>query len=344
MAFNFWITPGIGDWSDASNWSNDTVPTVGDVDIDQAGVIVATNIGIVDQTVWLDQTSSAPASLELIGSSLGPDSALIINETTQIGSVTFHNSALQGLIFAASGDTVASIDGGTSAVNYGEIGAANLSSPTAFTIEADGAAFGNAGTIVAGPNGGFTLGLGQTPGATETTWNTGTIEAANGGNVQIGGLQQGATSYATVLNLGQINADAGFVDLQGNVVQSSTGVMNVTNDGTIELDGTTTAGTIDIQSGMLDFGGPAVQTPIEILGAFGFQSTIAFTGSSGILSFGTLQGISETFDASTDKLFITAPFEGTPALGAAIQLAGSYNASDFAVSGSSIVYTAHTIS
>ena len=244
---------------------------------------------------------------------------------------------MNGIVFAQSGNSQISIDAGTSAVNYGLVAVASTTS-AGVTMLADQGAFANVGKIEVGANGSFALQLGHEAG------NFGTIQVDPGGRVQLNAYADTPATTGTFDNHGQIAINAGGVSVTGNLTQD-TGSIDITNNGSLTLTGTTTGGIIAIESGMLDFAGPQIPAPIPYLGAYNFKSTVEFTGPGAILSFGTTSGLGERYDATTDRLFITAPFEGAQqTTGLTIQLAGMYDPSQFSVSGSTIVYTAHPAS
>lgn len=350
MAVEFWggagnhgQFAGTGDWSTASNWIPSQVPASGDLAIDQGGYIVATNVGIVDTTVWLYANEYVPAGLTLDGSSLGPGSLLLTNADNSLTGIALKNSALEGSIFAGSGATSMGVDPNSSAVNYGWIGIADNTGDASISLE-DHGSFGNSGGIEAGVNGTFSLAFGGDPDTTQYVWNTGYMTADPGGRVALysnGETASGTAYTGTLLNTGSVNANGGSVEIDANVVQAPNASIDVTNGGSLTLSGAVDDGTIQITSGMLSFRGN--WTGPGPFASAHFDSTLAFTGSSATLDFGeTVSAID--FLPSLNRLEVAFPWEGNYAYDAYLNLSGSYTASDFTVSGHQVIYTAHPTS
>lgn len=320
------------DWFDPYSWTPNQVPEPGDLAILQSGYISAEYTGIVGETIWMDFMSGQEDMLYLIGSSLGPTSYLLSNAQGGLVQVRLNNSALQGNIFAAQGPTEFSIDRYSSAVNYGWIGIATASGRASITLAADGQ-FANNGEIEAGINGEFSLVFGQ--GYPEFNgqqyfFNSGKLQADPGGMLALDSMSAG-----TVVNLNQINANGGAVYVDSNMIMAGPGALNITNGGAALLAGTTDGGTINIQSGMLDFHNQASLT---------FLSTLEFSGSGATLVFDGAS-VSESFDAAKNSLDISVNYPGQQPYMAALQLDQShaYAAANFSVqNGNQIVYLAHS--
>jgi hypothetical protein len=324
---------GIGDWSTAANWTPADVPQNGDTMVDQGGDIIATNVGLVSGEVLLNYEQAVPVGLTLDGSSLGPSTYTVLDSPQGVTQMVLENSNLQGIIFADNGATDMTVAQNKAAVNWGWVGIANQSGHASIVQQTYGN-FGNAGDVIAGQNGQYNLFFDAFPSA--YTWNTGLIQAGQGGSV----LLQSEASSAQFLNLGVLDADGGSVDAQTNILQSQSGVISVTNGGTLTLSGATDGGTIKIDSGMLDFGGTGPDGP-NPYGAWNFNSTVDFTGPSATLDFG--ENISATYQAGSNDLQVSLPYAGGT-VEHQIQLAGAYTANEFTVSGSQILFNAQPTS
>ena len=191
--------------------------------------------------------------------------------------------------------------------------------------------------VEARDNGVVGLTFGQTQ--TQVLTNTGTIEADPGGLIQLTSGGSGGSLTGTIINNGQINAVGGTIDITAQVTQSASGVMTISNNGTLTLAGATDGGTIIIQSGMLNFA-PTQFAPGPYA-ASALTSPVEFTGSNASLNFG--EPVSEVFRAATNDLLVTVPWGGGIATAADIHLQGAYSAADFSVQGNQILYTAHPV-
>jgi hypothetical protein len=334
---NFWQTT-YGDWSTAANWSTNTVPAVGDLDIIQSGRVEANTIGIVGQVVWLDSTAYNAVELDLNGSSLGHNSWLYLNSTYIANNLDLQNSSLQGDIFAGSGITDVTVARDSAAVNYGWIGVAG-STATAIDVSSQGN-FANNGEIEAGINGSFALTFGYPfpeYGGQQYVFNSGILDADPGGTLGV----SGSGGAGTLINLGQINVNGGTVDINATLLQAGSGTVNV-NGGTLAFQSPSDGGTINITAGTLDF--PAIPPEAnEPNAATVFASTVDLNGASATMTFGSAKTVSDVLNANTLTVYDTSNTQ--PVQLATIHLGGAtvYSAAEFTTSGNSVLF-AHATS
>ena len=122
--------------------------------------------------------------------------------------------------------------------------------------------------------------------------------------------------------------------------QTDTGVTRVENNGTLNLNGVATAGTVAITSGMLQFGLFARSNPGPSASE-SFASHLVLDGMTASLGFGSVP-IAETFDETAQELIVTAPFGGQPTVIGDFHLGGARAllASEFKVGadGSSVLF------
>lgn len=337
---------GAGAWTLATNWIGG-VPRSGDTDTDKNGVITATSTRIADQTVVLDSADAEPwlpIGLNMINSNFGPGSYLQIKATpTDPINVELHNTLMRGDVLTWAGASCFIIDAGTSTTNYGWIGVAS-GAGGASDVVVDYGTFTNVGTIQSGANGNFDLVFGNNPAQQQYVVNNGIIEADKNGTLAFNAGQSGSVSYGTVINRGTISADGGTITLLSDLTQSATGVVSITKGGVLNMSGEADGGTIQIQSGMLNFGEQAtfLAGPAS---AAEFTSKLDFTGSSGAVAFGNPQ-IKEAFSAATHSISIKAALPGTQNFTQIADLhlgtARVYSASEFSIGGSMLLFHATT--
>jgi len=336
---------GVGDWSTSANWIGGT-PVSGDSDTDKNGVITATNIRIIDQTVVLDSADAGPAvpiGLNLMGSNMGQGSYLLVEATdTDPINVELHNTWLRGNVFTESGAACFIIDAGTATTNYGWIGVAGAGGVS--DIVADFGSFTNFGAIQSGVNGNFQVQFGESASQKQYVVNRGVIESDKGGTITLTSLHVGPISYGTVTNYGTIKSAGGTVSIYSDLSQSTNGLVSVSKNGILNLSGEMDGGTIQIQSGMLNFG----QQPEFAAGpssAASFKSKLDFTGTSAEVAFGN-PVIREAFSAATQEIFVTGIIPGTQTFGQIADLhlgtARVYSTSEFSISGSMLLFHATT--
>lgn len=335
MSVKRW-TGGGGNWSDPANWSDLTVPALGDLVIDQTGQILINDLTVND-TFLLYADPGTSVGLTLIATTLGVASTLETNAGGgQIG-LYFANSALQGALLAESGTTVVTIVAGTGAINYGTMATSSNGPAGIAVIDNPGALFENPGVIETAMFGSISIAFGQDSGAVQTMVNQGTIEADAGGVLAIGSAVYGATTSGEVMNTGLIKANAGSVTIDTAVVQGPNGHLTIAYDGEMTVAGKVDGGTVEIQSGMLQFAAsPAFGSPGPVAASL-FNAVVAFTGTTGAIGFGDTP-IAEAFNAAADQVIITVA--GTSTQIATIQLDSSraYAAQDFSAVGSTLQY------
>ena len=111
----------------------------------------------------------------------------------------------------------------------------------------------------------------------------------------------------------------------------------MTNNGTLALEGNVDGGTIQIESGMLDYTAAGIAPGAP--GATGFDLLLALTGAEADLRFFGFQSIEAVYNPSSNALSVSDP---TGKLIVDIPLASNraYSASDFHTSGIDVIYTA----
>ena len=310
------------------------VPGAGDLAIDQNGSIVATNLQI-GSTVLLDSSQTGSVGLSLVSSILDSGSTLVTNAGNSSIAVNLANSVLQGSVLASGGGTNLSVDRDAIGLNTGSIDVAGASTTADLFIINQGA-FANAGVMEAGNHGNLTLDFGSSVYSPYIA-NFGLIQADKGGTV----LLQEFGPNAPLINAGLISAAGGEVAVAAGVTQLPSGTISVTDSGTLLLEGNVEGGTIQIQSGMLDYS--AAGTVPGEPGASGLTAAVAFTGPSADLRFYSESSVQDTFDAATNTLAVTNP-AGTTIVD--IQLASNrvYSAANFQASGTDIAYIAQPAS
>jgi hypothetical protein len=331
---------GTGQWSDPGNWNPAVVPGARDLAISQNGTIIATSTKI-DSLVLLDPGQNGSVGLSLVDTTLDPRG--IVAETgSGIVNITLQDSILSGAVWASNGITELSTERGSSGLNTGFIGVGGTSVGSDMFI-ANLGPFNNDGVMWAGNRGNLTFDYGGTTYSPDIT-NSGQIEAVTGGTV----LFEGFGSNEPLVNAGRITAAGGEVAVISNggtqavaIKQLPNATINITNNGSLLLEGNVDGGTIQIESGMLGYtvaglvpGGP---------GATGFGSTLAFTGTTADLRFYEVTSVQEIFDPATNILAVT---DSAGKLSVNIPLANNhaYSAANFHVSGVDVIYTAQPTS
>ena len=310
------------------------VPGAGELAIDQNGSIVATNLQI-GSTVLLDSSQTGSVGLSLVSSILEPGSTLVTNAGNSSIAVNLANSVLQGSVLASGGSTQLLVASGSIGLNTGSVDVAGASTTADLSVGNNGA-FANAGVMEAGNHGNLTLSFGS-EGNTSYTANFGLIQADTGGTAF---LQQFGPN-APLLNTGLIAAAGGEVAVEARITQLPSGTISVTDNGTLLLAGNVEGGTIQIQSGMLDYS-PAGTVPGEP-GATGLTATVAFTGPSADLRFFGSGTVQDTFDAGSNTLAVMNQ-AGTTVVDVQLASNRAYSAANFHASGSDIAYVAQPTS
>lgn len=148
----------------------------------------------------------------------------------------------------------------------------------------------------------------------------------------------------TLHNAGTIDADGGQM-IVGNVTQTSSGLIEIENGGSLAIEGPVTGGLVKITSGHLNFNQHA------FAGANGapingnrFQSPLELDGPADIAFVGGQRPITRLdFDPTANTLTVLGPIFGNDSPFATLHLAGTYTADEFAISpdGTHMTFTAN---
>jgi hypothetical protein len=179
-------------------------------------------------------------------------------------------------------------------------------------------------------------------GTTRQFVNTGSIEADVESTIRIAAPTQSGVHWGEVVNDGLIRAAGGSIEIDAPLSQDAGGRVVVADGGVVRLDDSSDGGSIEIQGGMLAFGGSSGATSVSAA-ARGFHSDLIFSGSTGLLNFSAGQAsIQEVFrgiDATSAELTVFTA-DNQPL--ADIHLTGGhYTADEFQVSGAIINFIDH---
>jgi len=214
-----WVTGGsTANWTDASNWSNGTVP----------GATVTITSANNDQSIATFNV--APITYGVAGNPVVIDSA-----SENIKSITFDTAAGDFVIGSSNLNSLFLSSAGSIQITNALANAAN--SPVTETI--------NAPLVIEGANGSYFF-----------TNNAATGTAAKAGTLIIGGTVRGGAAGTTVLTLGGTNSNANTVS--GNISNGTstslaitkTGIGSWVLSGTNSFTGTTTlsGGTLSVST------------------------------------------------------------------------------------------------
>lgn len=346
FGFSNW-NGGSGLWTDNASWLYGA-PGPGDF----AAIHNGSSVLVNDETIsgvslLLDGIRPSNGTLALSMENASTDANTTIGS---FGAVTLvlHDSTLAGQTISSFGEMSVSIEAGSTATNTGTMAAASFFSIAPFAasivIDDNKGTFSNAGALQSATafssvtvnfGGQFTAPDGQ------TIANSGVIQADAGGLVDIEAAHAFTTSFGVLANSGLIDANGGTVVINADLQQAASAVTHIENGGTLDLNGLSTGGTIEITSGMLNFGDFDRGNPGP-LASEGLASQLVLDGSSASLGFGSIP-ISQVFDEASQTLTITAPFSGqAPAAIGSFHLLGpaAFSASDFSVGpdGSTVLF------
>lgn len=343
FGFSNW-NGGSGLWSNGDSWLYGE-PGPGDVAAIHSGSSVLVNdMTLSGVEIVLSRLQPPTVALSLENSSTDAGTTIV-----SFGTVTLdlHDSTLAGKTFGAFGELDVSIEAGSTATNSGTLASftlPGLALPAAIVIDDNKGTFSNSGAMQAATaDSSITVNFGgQFAGPDgQTIANSGIMQADAGGVINIQAAHAFTTSFGAVSSTGVIEANGGTVVINADLQQSASAVTHVENGGTLNLDGLATGGTIEITSGMLNFGDFARGNPGP-LASEGLASQLVLDGSSASLGFGSIP-IAEMFDEASQTLTITAPFTGqAPAAIGSFHLLGpsAFSASEFSVGpdGSTVLF------
>jgi autotransporter-associated beta strand protein len=156
--------------------------------------------------------------------------------------------------------------------------------------------------------------------------NYGNYQVDPGGAMSFLRRNNTPSTYNWLSNAGALTVNGGTMWMGANVWQAGAGHITVTGNGVLTLTGTTDGGTIQINSGMLNFA-PTQFAPGPV-GASNLKSSISFTGQTGEINLGeAIQ--SATYDATGNDIKVMVPWKGNHVQAADFHLAGSYAANQF---------------
>src|SRR6185437_11627730 len=309
-----WKNPVNGDWSNASDWSTNTVPTSADtVTISASGPYIVT-ISSADRANTLTFNASSAALFENAGSltmagALTVNSGFVsLNEANTIGSVTLAGGMLAFGNGSALGSGTVSLSGGELLGTANETVANQLAFSGTSTIAAAHGTTLNENAPNYSINSNTTLNFGSVGEDGTVLWHTGSGSSINfpfpSVHVQAGTLKGADASFSFILNnASQTTIDPGAsIDLAGfnTPIADLTGGGAVTNSGaaaTLTLGAANFSGTIDgalslifnrnaSLSGLEDYtGGATIATPV----------TVANTGTYDIVSNNGIAGTPASF-------------------------------------------------
>jgi hypothetical protein len=337
-------TAGSGLWADAANWQGGA-PVYRDLAvIPSSSAVDCRGVYLSGVTLLLEQTTDKPVLFSLNTATLGVSSSI-----TTLGDVTLtiQDATLLGTTYFSSGNVSVSINPSSFATNAGNMIVYSGSGPASVTVNADRGAFSTTGAMHVETNGTLDITYGGTfPTTPQSISNTGTVEASDGGKITFDATHAFTRSFGILNNSGVIDANGGTVTINSDLNQSDTGIVQVENNGTLNLDGVVTAGMIRITSGMLEFGLFGRSNPGPIASE-SFASRLVLDGIGASLGFGSVP-IAEAFNESAQELVVTAPFGGLPTVIGDFRLGGpsAFLASEFKVGtdGSSVLFTRAPIS
>ena len=345
---------GSGDWTDPVNWIGG-VPARGDTVGVFSSASVADDIKVQGITLSHNAMSfiregTAALTVEFQDTTIGRGSSITTVGEGGPVDLTLDNTRLLGSISDSFGQIDATVDAGNSFVNRGQIKAAPGIGGSRINIR-DNGTFTNAGTIVAANpiipsiKGEVAVSFGDfRTGQHTTIKNAGLIKASDGGTVNLDGSLGYIQHFGTISNTGVLDATkGGTLDINADVVQTGCGKVVADSGASVFLSGKSSGGSYQISDATLSFGNFGRFSAFPIA-AVGFHSMLNLGGSSDTLSFGGAV-ISETLSADAHHLLISSfPYPpGLPAQVADFRLdpAANYTASQFAVHGSDVVWTAH---
>lgn len=342
MAIKFWAG-GVGVWSNPANWKGGP-PGYRDLAVVQSGAAVdCGNLNLNGITLLVQQTTPQYIFLGLAGTVIGPQSSIVTqgNNTT----ITLQNTSLLGSTYISTGTVAMPINPNSNAVNAGNMVVVGYSGPAILNLDANRGGYTNTGTMHVETNGSLNISYGgQHPTSPQAISNAGRIEASDGGTFTFDAAHAFTQSFGTVFNSGLIDANNGTVTINADLNQTDGAVTHIENNGTLNLNGVATAGTIEITSGTLNFGEFSRGNP----GPFSsenFASHLTLDGLTASLGFGAVP-VQESFNAATQELIVNSLSGGKPTVIGDFTLnngSGGFTASEFSIDakGTSVLFT-HT--
>ena len=307
-----WTNSAGGDWSDASDWSTDTVPTFSDDVLIVEGSPTVVTISGADEAATLTFNTAEGELVENAGSlsvvgELHVESGLVsLNEANAIGTITMDGGELAfgnsgglgtGIVFFNGGELLATENESlTNEVVFKE--AARIAAAHGTTLDEDASLWsiqanttldigspGDDGTIIWHTNAASTV----SPATESVIVQAGTLKAADADFTDLfaGGVQTGVDVGATI-DLAGFNADISDL-LSSGVVTDSGGAATLTLDGGARFSGGAITGSLSVI-----FGANAALAGLE-----------DYTGSA------TLEGTASVINSGTYNLVANTNVNGT---------------------------------
>jgi hypothetical protein len=298
---------GSGNWSDKTKWSTGQVPN-GNVNVAIDGGKLAASPVTLDTTAAVNNiTIDVDDSLTGIGTAV-----LTVNGTSinSAGTMTFTQSSGLGIgpmttVTLSGGGTLTLSTSNNSICACGASGSALVNQNTIQGVGAVGKgtlALNNRGTINANVSGGTLV---VQPSSTGLT-NSGTMEATNGGMLQI---SSGFANTPFNNSGGTIEASngstvrlSGAIWTGGKLTTSGTGVFQVFAGNSTTLDNLTNAGNFQVLSaGTLTLGGTINNTGTISLNSTGSGTDLLINGAVTLKGGGTLAMLNNQDNFIVDK-------------------------------------------
>ena len=183
----------------------------------------------------------------------------------------------------SAGNTLISITAHHTAVNAGSMVIAGYGNQANVVLNADNAGYTNTGTMHV-----------ETSGSLDLIWggdnmlifsNDGTLEASDGGTLTLEAPHATSSGSGSVHSSSLIDANGGTVKIDAPLDQDDLAITYVENNGTLDLNSIATGGTIQITSGMLNFGPASGNGDGPDASKF-FASHIVLDGMTAAIGFG----------------------------------------------------------
>jgi hypothetical protein len=324
MTFRIWNGLN-GEWTTPTNWYPTGAPQPGDTVGITAGNVRMSGADTSRDTIFVDAfQGKTHTELTLKGDSLGYGSTTYLVGYGNVAFLTLNNAVTSGVVVDSYGSGEVDVPKGAYAVNFGWWAISSTTQSQIFTYARGN--FINAGAIESGPHGDFSLYM------PTDQQNYGVYQTDPGGRMMFLSGDGHPETFKTLTNFGNIFVNGGLTYMSTNVVQADAAKTTISGGGTLTLAGTYSGGTIEINSGTLNFipdhNRPGPYSASEL------KSDIMFTGDGGKIDLGEAI-LSANYNPDTNDLVVLVPWKGGPGARAAdFHLAGgagAYSAANFDV-------------